>query len=230
VSRYYYCNNIGRQATRPCTRRPNKAADSSTPPAPPPARGTTHRAGQHAPSARQYPPPCNHFVFSINKMNQLNMISPHPRYRRALDLHPPQPLARIQDGIIPLTIAHGLVTLNPSPTALCRKAASASSPVRLVVRAFLRSGATLFLHSTVEGAPSKLCLGGGFSRLSAAHVAVGIPYLAAKSWVTAGCPTHSRFLVFANEWGSSQSECIEITVKLGVPRLAVFKSGTVSSR
>jgi hypothetical protein len=129
------------QTAPSCIHDPDKAANSSPQSAPPrhhvPHIERDSMRRQHINVVGRV----NHFVLPINKVDWLNMVSPRPLHRRALDLHPPQPPARIQDKVIALTIAPGLVTLNPSPTALCRNAASASSPVRLVLRDFFGSNA-----------------------------------------------------------------------------------------
>ena len=76
----------------------------------------------------------NHFALPIDKMDWLNMVSPRPLHRRALDLHPPQPPPRIQHKVIALTVAPGLGHPEPEPHRLMQKRRLRKLPVRLLLR------------------------------------------------------------------------------------------------
>jgi hypothetical protein len=63
----------------------------------------------------------NHLILSIHKVDRLDMVSPGPDRRRALDLHPPQPPARIHHEVVALAIAPRLGHLETQTHRLVQK-------------------------------------------------------------------------------------------------------------
>src|SRR5438477_12547033 len=65
---------------------------------------TTHPADVYAPPIN-IPRRVNHLSFAIDSITRLHIVPARPHHFRALHLHPPQPLAIIQNKIIALAVS-----------------------------------------------------------------------------------------------------------------------------
>jgi hypothetical protein len=75
------------------------------------------------------------FAFAVDAVDGLNVIAAGAEDFGAFELHAPKAGAGIEDAVVALAVSpQGLARWKPRVSALSRKAASESSPVRLVLR------------------------------------------------------------------------------------------------